>query len=816
MMESLTRQPLSRAIASRKSSNGKSALLPVPEADLSPSGKTAGSVSHYSLSPTKSARSIHDDVENIPPDDASDPGHLVMSDQATDLRARMEAELIALRRAQSIFAESHPSVDVHAKLQDLQEMYIGDLLVKDCQISQLRSQLESLMAVAERSARSNISTPTMTSSVPPPHASMLAARVQSLQKAVSQERHRRMEVEHRLEELLKSNERSGVSDKAQLSRLTSSHRLEVHQLKAKLAQLSEANKQLQNQMMERQRSSGEQSPAITNGGGGASPASSAVGGASAEKVSYVKYAQLRAEKRQIEAKLNAQIEEMKTEHSQAIIARDAELEKVREHNRRVVADLERKTRLAQQSKSEDGKELKELKPLYEKALSDLSHMEELNREYKRRIDLLEEDLKLRESELIEMTESEKFLSLELEEREKVIAQLELKGSKAGTLTAELEKLREERLDLLEKVEEREDMLKSVQDSVANLQAKLAERDKEVAAMVSQADELDSLLSRADQDVTSSRLKIQALTSELESLRSSAGASSGELKQRISSLESELTKKESTIQALTMDVSKAVSDRDQIGHRLQSVMDERDRLTSRIEEMMSQKSSPRKDAALVDAERKIGQLERELDSMRRAIEEKPNSENDDSPPPRSKKQLPNNDSPKQLPSPPVEEYFDHLGDLTENVAKAEALFHQAVDVCTDARFGDAVSLLEQAAKRLASLPKEEIDANDPDTLRILESDIYGQLGVAFQCLSQVPEAIQAYTTAVDVDPEAHACHANLAVLLQHQSRLKEAEDHATIAVQLAPDIEEYQQLLQQIHHSSSSAPSPHLLRHSTRW
>ena len=789
--------------------------MPVHESEYSPSGKTGGTVSHYSLSPSKSVRSAYDDVENVPPEAYSEGTHLAMSDNASELRSRMEAELIALRRAQSIFAESHPSVDVHAKLQDLQEMYIGDLLVKDCQLSQLRNQLETL--ASERSARSALSTPSATSAVPPPHASMLAARVQSLQKAVSQERHRRMEVEHRLEEMLKSNENSGANEKAQLSRLTSSHRLEVHQLKSKLSQLSEANKQLQQQLQQTASKSVEQSPAPT-ATGASSPASSCVGGT--EKVAYVKYAQLRAEKRQIEAKLNAQIEELKSELSQALTTKSTEIEKLEEHHRRVIADLERKTRLAQQTRSEEGKELKELRPLYEKLLLGKSQTETLNFEYKRRIDDLERDLESRETELNEISESEKFLALELEEREKVIAQLEMKDSKSGPMEAELERLREERLDLLEKVEEREDMLKSLQDEsgknrekIADLEAKILHKDKEVATMVAQADELDSLLSRADQDVTSSRLKIQALTTELDAIRATSGASNSELKLKIIGLEEEIRKRDSELRKLEdtcrdregeiTKLEAAVREKEEeirkTTHRLESVLDERDRLTSRIENILS---SPKKQAALMDAEKKIGQLERELDSMRKAIEVA-GSGNDDS--------IVSDRNPRPL-SPEDDSYF---GQLTERVAQAESLFHQAVDVCTDAHFEEAVGLLEQAAKTLASLPKEEIDMNDPGTLRVLESDIYGQLGVAFQCLSQVPEAIQAYATAVEVDPEAHACHANLAVLLQHQSRLKEAEQHAQEAVRLAPEIEEYQQLLAQIESQDFELPQT-LLRHSTRW
>lgn len=817
MVESLTRQPLSRTIAARKSPAGKPALLPVLESEYSPSCKTGGSVSHYSLSPSKSVRSVHEDVENVPPEAYSEVTHMAMTDNAADLRQRMEAELIALRRAQSIFAESHPSVDVHAKLQDLQEMYIGDLLVKDCQISQLRNQLETLMS--EKTVKSSVSTPSATSAVPPPHASMLAARVQSLQKAVSQERHRRMEVEHRLEEVLKSNESSGANGKAELSRLTSSHRLEVHQLKSRLSQLSEANKELQTQLA---------ASAVPAPAGAVSPASSSVG--STEKVAYVKYAQLRAEKRQIEAKLTTQIEELNSELEKAKSSKTQEIEKLEDHHRRVVQDLERKTRLAQQSRSEEGKELKELRPLYEKTLSEKLQIETLNFEYKRRIEDLERDLRARERDVEEITESEKFLALELEDREKVIAQLESASSKFNALNQEIEKLKEERMDLLEKIEEREDMLKSLQDSsqsfaqkISELETKLAQKDKEVAAMVAQADELDSLLSRADQDVTSSRLKIQALTAELEAMRTSSGASNSELKLKIVNLEEDFKKLEfakRNLQDELSDKSKEIQRLEQemgkTNHRLESLIDERDRLTTRLEQILA---SPKKTAALVDAEKKIGQLERELDSMRRAIEFGGSSGNDDS--------LVLDDRPRQLfaqkiipESPSGKQDFQqtdesYYGQLTERVAKAESLFHEAVDVCTDAEFETAVSLLEQAAKTLASLPKEEIDQNDPDTLRVLESDIYGQLGVAFQCLSQVPEAIQAYATAVEVDPEAHACHANLAVLLQHQSRLKEAEEHANDAVRLAPKIEEYQQLLAQIQSADLEFPQA-LMRHSTRW
>ncbi|NDC19350.1 MAG: hypothetical protein EBZ87_03680, partial [Microbacteriaceae bacterium] len=73
-------------------------------------------------------------------------------------------------------------------------------------------------------------------------------------------------------------------------------------------------------------------------------------------------------------------------------------------------------------------------------------------------------------------------------------------------------------------------------------------------------------------------------------------------------------------------------------------------------------------------RQINQLERELDSMREAIE---------------------------TAQQPVDDSIIAAREdmLTENVGRAEHLFHQAVDKCTDAEFGEAVVLLEKAAKTL---------------------------------------------------------------------------------------------------------------------
>jgi tetratricopeptide (TPR) repeat protein len=243
------------------------------------------------------------------------------------------------------------------------------------------------------------------------------------------------------------------------------------------------------------------------------------------------------------------------------------------------------------------------------------------------------------------------------------------------------------------------------------------------------------------------------------------------------------------------------------NRAKILNDEKILLTSKLESVKMTSVSPKK---IADSESKISALERELSSMKRAFG-KPKKESDDDLTSSLTGHVSEEDEDDGVtPSPDLP--------LTENVLKAENMFHDAVDLCAEGSFAEAVALLEQASAILARLPKSEISKNDPTTLKILESDIYGQLGVAFQSLSQVAEAIEAYMTAVDVDPEAHACHANLAVLLHHQSRLKEAETHAKIAIELAPDIDEYQTLLSQIKTftPTPAGPANHKFRASTNW
>ncbi|EER04408.1 hypothetical protein Pmar_PMAR017867, partial [Perkinsus marinus ATCC 50983] len=81
----------------------------------------------------------------------------------------------------------------------------------------------------------------------------------------------------------------------------------------------------------------------------------------------------------------------------------------------------------------------------------------------------------------------------------------------------------------------------------------------------------------------------------------------------------------------------------------------------------------------------------------------------------------------------------------------------------------------------------------DDAKTLLSDIYGQQGVCQQSLGNIDRAIHCYSRAVEVDADAHACHANLAVLLlsmvspqgNDEGLLKRAKEHLNRAVELDP-------------------------------
>ena len=631
LMEALAREPLSANIANRRSLANKE--LPKTPAELP---KLVSSPQEYDLSPTRSSRDYDRDADIVVAD------RLLMTDDAQDLRSRMDAELIALRRAQSIFADTHPSVDIQGKLQDLQEMYIGDILVRDCQITQLKSENAKL-----RSVSSNVSTPVESSS----------GRVNSLQRALAAERAKRTELELRVDDLTKKRDEA-VDAQKHMSKMHSAHRLEVSQLKTRLSALQETHKKLSDRFLE---SKPEKLP----------PTPSSPREVVGEKISYVKFASLRAEKKEMEARLNAEIDRLKLAVDVVKSDRESEMEKQTVHQKRLFQELERKLKSVEQTKMVELKELKDLKQNLNQTLCQKDDLEN------------------------------RILELEIERNNLMARQSNSKNEEA----------------LRERIDERDDRIRQLQDQVNE--------------MVASSKELDELLVRAEEDVLSSRDRVRELLAENDSLS---------LK-----IEGMASKVEST----------------------------------RQDEKIESQSLFLKTSTMT-------KLEHELDSIRASIALNGSTDSSDCKPQLSTAMA----TPALVPRTPSPRSIAPV-----TVADIDAQFREAIHMCDLKEYDDAVQLLEEASTWLAQLSPSELC--DVDALKILESDIYGQLGIAFQSLNQIPEAIDAYRTAVHVDPEAHACHANLAVLLNHVGRHAEAEKHACFAADQEPDSPEYATLLNEI-------------------
>ncbi|KAF4654363.1 Kinesin-like protein kif24 [Perkinsus chesapeaki] len=133
-------------------------------------------------------------------------------------------------------------------------------------------------------------------------------------------------------------------------------------------------------------------------------------------------------------------------------------------------------------------------------------------------------------------------------------------------------------------------------------------------------------------------------------------------------------------------------------------------------------------------------------------------------------------------------------------QAHECFNEALDLCSEDKFTLAMAVLEQALGYLTNGGSPDLRNEDA---RMLLSDIYGQQGVCQQSLGKIDHAIDFYTRAVEVDPEAHACHANLAVLLlskvtnrgsSDETRLvNSAREHLKQAILLDPTNTEYEDL-----------------------
>jgi len=112
----------------------------------------------------------------------------------------------------------------------------------------------------------------------------------------------------------------------------------------------------------------------------------------------------------------------------------------------------------------------------------------------------------------------------------------------------------------------------------------------------------------------------------------------------------------------------------------------------------------------------------------------------------------------------------------------AVFHVGLEYCDAQEFAEAALFFERTL--------ELIQQGDSGDFQIQEAEVWAQLGVAMQSTDRANEALQAYQQAVQLAPEHHACHANLAMLYGHQKDFKLASEHIGIALRLDPQNESY--------------------------
>lgn len=138
------------------------------------------------------------------------------------------------------------------------------------------------------------------------------------------------------------------------------------------------------------------------------------------------------------------------------------------------------------------------------------------------------------------------------------------------------------------------------------------------------------------------------------------------------------------------------------------------------------------------------------------------------------------------------------------------------------FKKAESLCE-ASQHDASLPRflhvlSQVQGQSDPELRRLEAEIQAYLGVAFQSVGQVQDAVDAYTSAVEIDPALHVCHGNLASLHSYLRNERLARKHLTAALERDPANPAYlklRDLLDTMAQASSMAPSD-VPNHRLKW
>lgn len=126
-----------------------------------------------------------------------------------------------------------------------------------------------------------------------------------------------------------------------------------------------------------------------------------------------------------------------------------------------------------------------------------------------------------------------------------------------------------------------------------------------------------------------------------------------------------------------------------------------------------------------------------------------------------------------------------------------LFFRAEALCSEGRFEEAIPLLEAALRQL----RLGGWGSDQTSMHNAQADIWAHMGVALQSLDRLHEALASYGRAVALNPDLHACYANLAALHHHLANTDAARHYVDKALAISPENQAYVTMRQQIFESA---------------
>jgi tetratricopeptide (TPR) repeat protein len=123
-----------------------------------------------------------------------------------------------------------------------------------------------------------------------------------------------------------------------------------------------------------------------------------------------------------------------------------------------------------------------------------------------------------------------------------------------------------------------------------------------------------------------------------------------------------------------------------------------------------------------------------------------------------------------------------------------LFRRAEALCAQQRHEEAIPIFEEVLQVLRERSGESIDRR---SLVVAQADVWAHLGVSMQSLDRMHEALASYGRAVALNPQLHACFANLATLHLYLRNTETARRHIGRALAVKPTEEAYLEIQKEV-------------------